>query len=502
LVLWQYDATIKEKATWGKNPNYVYKNGSLFEIKINNNAVCKRILKELDPYLVTPSKKWKSEYETFNEHNFKSDRMGFKVIPAGKRHCYDITVDSPTSLYCLSNGLVTHNTLGSAIIHFYAMLHFRRDCCQLAATKPQSQACIKYLDKFLMIPEVVDYADINNKEEKILRLLPANEFTNKPDCKIIVMVATLKGTNSARGSCIIEDEIDLLDPDIISEAANVADPTMKEGFDPITIYLSSRKFSGGPLQCLVDDAENPEIEGIRLHKWSIADFMKRCPTTLHRPEEPRIPALIHRDTLEVLWADAAEQIENRSNFIEISAYQGCRYCGAFVACQGRAVKQQGESPSLRTINFVTGRLRDVKDTKKIISQILNWKPESSGLVYPMFSPNLHVKESKEAYKWITRGEAFNPMNLTAEAYTKCLESLDPEDKKLVTPSKRDLYKILVKNDWKIHYGIDWGYTDPAALVIVGYQRKEQRAFVLHSELKTGYSNQDWAEYCIVNYKAL
>jgi len=499
FVLWQYESTITCKNRWGANPDYAYKNGPLFKFTINNNNICKRIIKELDPYLVTPSKKWKLEYELFTERNFKHDGLGFKVIPAGKYHCYDITVDSPTSLYCLQNGLVTHNTLCSAILHFYGMLHFRRDCCQLAATKTQSQACIKYLDKFLMIPEVVDYADINNKEEKILNNLPPNSFTDKKDCKIVVMVATLKGTNSARGSLMISDEIDLLDPDIMSEAANVADPTMKEGFDPVSVYLSSRKFSGGPLQSLIDDAENPEVKGIRLHKWSLGDFMQKCPTALHQPEKPKIPALIHRDTLEIIWGEAAAELENKSNYIEVLAYHGCRTCGAFVACQARATKQTGTSPSLRTANFVAGRLRDVKDTKKIISQILNWKPESSGLVFPMFSPHLHVKESKAAYRWITRGEDFNPMNLTEEAYEKCLASENPDDKKLVTPSKRDLYKVLKERGWKIHWGIDWGYTDPAALVIVAYSRKEQRAFVLHSELKTGYSNQDWALYCVNTY---
>jgi hypothetical protein len=391
-------------------------------------------------------------------------------------------------------------TLCSAILHFYAMLHFRRDCCQLAATRTQSQACIKYLDKFLMIPEVENYADINNKEEKILNNLPNNSFTDKKDCKIVVMVATLKGTNSARASFLISDECELIDPDIMSEAANVADPTMRESFEPISVYLSSRKFAGGPLQELIDQCEDPtKKEGAFLHKWSVADFMQKCPTIKHQPEKPRIAALLHRDTLEVIWGETATEIENKSTYIEILAYHGCRTCGAFIACQARSVKQIGTSPSLRTANFVAGRLRDVKDTKKIISQILNWKPESSGLVFPMFAPSLHVKESKAAYRWITRGVDFNPMNLTEEAYNKCLNSDDPSDLKLVTPSKRDLYKILKQHNWKINWGIDWGYTDPAALVIIAYNRRESRAFVLHSELKTGYSNQNWAEYCATNY---
>lgn len=300
-------------------------------------------------------------------------------------------------------------------------------------------------------------------------------------------------------NCLISDEVELIDPDIMSEAANVADPTMREGFDPISIYLSSRKFAGGPLQSLIDEASDTAKDGTFLHKWSLADFMQKCPTYLHHPELPKIPALIHRDTLEVIWGETAAELENKSTYIEVLAHHGCKTCGAFIACQSRSTKQPSASPSLRTAKFVAGRLRDVKDTKKIISQILNWKPESSGLVFPMFAPSLHVKESKAAYRWITRGTDFNPMNLTEEAYNKCLNSDDPTELKLVTPSKRDLYKILKQHNWKINWGCDWGYTDPAALVIVAYNRREGRAFVLHSELKTGYSNQDWSTFCATNY---
>lgn len=392
-------------------------------------------------------------------------------------------------------------TLGSAIIHFYALIHFRRDCCQMAAIKSQSGACIKYIDKFLMIPEVAGYSNINNQQEKILTNLPANSFTDKSEAKLLVIVATLKGTNSARASLLINDEIELIEPDILSEAANIADPTMREGFDPISIYLSSRKFAGGPLQGMIDDAEasvgeeNPETQ---LHKWSLCDFMQQCPESLHQPSKSRVRALINRDTLEVLWGKEAEEAD-KTNAIEVNAYHGCVTCGAFVVCQSRATKQPGTSPSLRTPKFVGGRIRDVKDPKKVIAQILNWKPESTGLVYPTFTPSLHIKDAVAAYKWISGGIVFNPMGLTEDAYQRVVNEGDLTEKKLVVPTKRDLYKLMVKNGWKIHWGVDWGYTDPASVVICGFDKKTLRAFVLHAEMKTGHSNQDWAEYICTTY---
>lgn len=306
-------------------------------------------------------------------------------------------------------------------------------------------------------------------------------------------------------NCLINDEVELIDPDILSEAANIADPTTREGFDPVSIYLSSRKFAGGPLQSLIDEAENPTQQGddsVKLHKWSLCDGMAKCPESLHRPNEPKIRALIQRDTLEILWDKEAEDIDVKGNFLEINAYAGCRTCGAFVVCQGRATRQPGRSPSLRTPKFVAGRVRDVKDTKKIIAQILNWKPESTGLVYPMFTPSLHIKNALEAYKWISDGNLFNPMKLTEEAYKKVLEEGDISEKKLIIPTKKDLYKLMVARGWKINWGVDWGYTDPASLVICGFDKKNVRALVLHAELKTGHSNQDWAAYVCQTYGKL
>jgi superfamily II DNA or RNA helicase len=90
-----------------------YKNGCVWVFSLNNNAYCKRILKELDPHLVSPQKKWLSKYDSFQGSRSRTDSVGVRTIPVGQKQCWDITVKSPTSLYCLQNGLVTHNTLQS-----------------------------------------------------------------------------------------------------------------------------------------------------------------------------------------------------------------------------------------------------------------------------------------------------------------------------------------------------------------------------------------------------
>lgn len=87
-----------------------YVNGAVHTIYTNNNFCVKRILKAIDPYLVSPQKKYKPEYDSFPDYNHKEDYCG--VIAGGKRivETYDIQVNNDTNLYLLANGLVTHNS--------------------------------------------------------------------------------------------------------------------------------------------------------------------------------------------------------------------------------------------------------------------------------------------------------------------------------------------------------------------------------------------------------
>ena len=89
-----------------------YKNGPVYQIRINNNKFSKRILKELP--LVTKRKKWKPEYEQLNERNTNQKYTGFKLGTPRKAQCYDITINNDSHLYLNANGLITHNTVGIA----------------------------------------------------------------------------------------------------------------------------------------------------------------------------------------------------------------------------------------------------------------------------------------------------------------------------------------------------------------------------------------------------
>jgi hypothetical protein len=110
-----------------------YKNGAVHQVAITNSTEAARILKALDPYIVTPRKKYRAEYEALAHIN--AAYTGVSVRHAGQKRCFDITVDNETNLYLLANGLITHNTIGAAKKFLINMLRNpTHSCLYLAQT--------------------------------------------------------------------------------------------------------------------------------------------------------------------------------------------------------------------------------------------------------------------------------------------------------------------------------------------------------------------------------
>ena len=391
-------------------------------------------------------------------------------------------------------------TLSACILRFYAMIHFRRSGTHLAATLDQSASAISYFDKFLRVPELEGFLDTSNTRNKVLKNLPPNSFTNVSECTLRVAVATKSGVNSQRGSLNMRDETDLIPPEIIAEASFIADVTQDDyHFDPIEINLSSRKLDDGPMESLIQESgTNPE--SVKLHKWSMVDWMKECPAETHKADKP-VKAWINTDNLKVTWkkTEYAKLSSNEKNLQkEINCFEGCKTCTAFIACQGRAPKQKSISKMLRNISFIGQVLSSVKDPDMIISQALNWRPGKSATVFKMFKRPIHFKKPYDAYKWIT-GKYWNPTGIPEAEIEARLADGDTEVAWLINPSKMDIYNAMIEHKWQINYGVDWAYAPATATcIVVGYQKRQQRAFILHVETSQHLANQQWADYIVKN----
>jgi len=119
------DVTIYED----KRDKYV--NGNVFFIQLKNNLHCQRILKELDPYIQVPRKKWKNEYSLLKINNSNEKFIGIEKQNPRKVKCWDIGINNGTHLYLMENGLVTHNSFLLCLL-----------ACEICETIPN--AIVKY----------------------------------------------------------------------------------------------------------------------------------------------------------------------------------------------------------------------------------------------------------------------------------------------------------------------------------------------------------------------
>jgi hypothetical protein len=465
-ALWQFTPTI-----YISNHKH-YVNGPLYYVKINHAYYSKRILKELTPHIVTERKKYKEEYDSIESNNFNEEGYGVKLQDAGRHRCWDITVDSPTSLYCLYNGAVTHNTLSVAILEVLLMLHFGRDIIHMAAILDQSLAAVGYINKFMRTPAIQKYSVTDNKRVKALNKLPLTDLRGSENATLKVLVASKDSSNAQHASVLCYDELDLLEKRVLSESAMIGDPD-RTGKPPIFIYLSSRKSASGPIQEKINQSADPKY-GIALHKWSVADIMIPCPEDVHRPDLPEVSQWVHKESLEIKQEEEMKHLPpmHLDMYEEVKAFSGCVNCAAFLVCKGRSVRQKSQPSSiLRDIPFVRTILRETGDPEQVKAQILNLKPESSGVVFNKFDKSIHCKNLPEAYKFAFGVDANVPFF-----------------------TKQSFIRELAANGWRLTCGVDFGYTDPAAAVLVAYHRGLDKCIILHTEMSPGFSNMDWLMY--------
>lgn len=397
----------------------------------------------------------------------------------------------------------SYKTVDAALIQFISMLHYRRDGAHIASIMEQSLTTIRYIDQYMGIPLLHQFRKIDNVRLKQFINLPPNDASERPEAILRVITATKRGANSPRASTLTLDEVDLTPQSILDEVAFVADPTRGKRFKPVYVYLSSRKTNNGPIQTLSTKAEKQKDDPkkrLKLHKWSHADMLVKCPPEIHKPELGSQVAYIHSDSLEVIWGaesfDKQVTQSNKSNYQIIEAFEGCKDCAAFIACRGFSAKQRAETDCLRERDFIGDLLGAIQDPGVISAQSLNWKPESGGLVYKTFKRYKHVSDKVDFYRWVT-GSYFRAeeLGITDEEIQRIEEEGSAAQIATITPTKIDIYNAMVKGGWKIVAGTDFGFhPDPACCVVAGYHKKTRRVGVLLTVHANYYANKDWASY--------
>ncbi|HLD91663.1 MAG TPA: hypothetical protein VI911_11750 [Patescibacteria group bacterium] len=243
-------------------------------------------------------------------------------------------------------------------------------------------------------------------------------------------------------NCI--DEVDVVqNPTALKEAKMI--PSTYQGFFPLTVYLSTRKYSGGLMEKTLKEVEKAGGEILR---WNILDVCERITHETAKIDEPKVTRYISRDLpMENLSPEEWEALndEQKNRYEKFEAYAGIAKHKMLSVMRNYLVDRPQDAhgglfKSAVAVhnNFKTTPI-DMAD-----AQLLCNKPSASGLVYPRFIDELNT--------------------LTAEqAVLRFIGEEIPDG--VLNPFE---YLIKQLKDLGIQFigGADWGYTDYTALIVL------------------------------------
>lgn len=357
-------------------------------------------------------------------------------------------------------------TLSASILETLVLVHLARDVGHLAALKIQSQKAQEYVKGFFRNNHLRDFVVGDNSTEvkisayhnvKTGEYLTVKEFNDLAaqdqggfsyrENYIRIVVLTYESTNGQHfDGLMVLDEVDVITGDRVrayDQAKSI--PSTKKGLQPITLLTSTRKSRVGLVQKELDKAEE---SGLQVRHWNLIDVTEPCPTTRHKPELPKQTYYVNDDDV-LHWTEdefkTKSEIEKRKCY-PVEGYAGCGKCRLFAACKGNlATKQAGSAKTtwaMSTIQDVANKFKGAPSPEYITTEYLCRKPDTSGMVFPRFDKNTHLKTAKEIAEMIT-GE---PQPLIQ--------------------SKLDLLNLMKGLGIQFYSGMDFGYTHDFSIVTV------------------------------------
>jgi len=350
-------------------------------------------------------------------------------------------------------------TLGASILEVLQVLHLKRNVAHMSAIFDQSLKSQEYVRDFFNKPYIRDFRLGQNKKKiEVCRYysstghtLTESEWNDLPPEKkhdyerqynyIQIVLCTMQGANSAHTEFLCVDEVDVVPKQHVrayEEAKHIPDP--RDGIMPITLLTSTRKFSYGLVQ---SEIANSVESGLHVRHWNVVDITQACLPARHEPEKPKQTYYINDSTLRhITEADYGlldEQAQKK--FYPKEGYAGCQKCPLFSACKGRlATHQLSLSPMLKPIPTIVNAFKQ-SSAASVQTQLLCRKPDASGLIYPKFEREIHMKTASQMAEMIT-GEKHNEHT-----------------------TKSQLLQLMLDKGARFYAGMDFGFTHNFAVTV-------------------------------------
>lgn len=311
--------------------------------------------------------------------------------------------------------------------------------CEIAtvgAIQTQAEKCYRYTQKLFEPEPLNKYLIEALMKRTLVRTIDGHTS------EIQILAGTKSGVNSPHPEKANLDEVELMDWEVLQEAMSM--PKSSARARASLCITSTRKYSYGPMQKLLDTASD---KGFKVYQWCIWEVIEPCPDW--RSGTKKVPYTFVPD--------------GEKNPITIHVNDKCPQCPLVEVCRGKAKLSDGYYSIDDTIDKFRNLDRDTWDAQ--------WeckKPGREGLIYSEFSDQIHIIDS---WKWrpdltTIAGQDFGYNNPAHTVYFQILANDDiiifDEDfhMKTSTPTlihrywKPKFYRYRIKEWWSDPRGSD------------------------------------------------
>ncbi len=172
----------------------------------------------------------------------------------------------------------------------------------VGAIQAQAKKCYNYFREFSKL-----HPFKNNIESFTM-----NETKCRNKSLVQILIGTMAGVNSPHPQLVFLDEIDLMTWPILQQAFSMAQS--KHGVMSKMVLTSTRKFAGGAMQRMIEEAEE---RGLRKYEWNIWDVVASLPKDnpelmkeIEKTFGNSLPKNIDKANGYYLWQDLIEKYKS------------------------------------------------------------------------------------------------------------------------------------------------------------------------------------------------
>lgn len=383
--------------------------------------------------------------------------------------------DSPKE-YLFACARNTQKTLLLSCVETVLALHARRESTHFAAQSEQVKPARKYMKAFSARPfirdllgeessasiityQVPEYDNADWLAGKTIKEIQAKDPTALRRVYIELVGLSIGTSQSKHSSICSADEISSVRHEEKKIAlANIKKvPTVSHKGDPyLSFQISTRMGAQSPVEQAISDADKT---GLLVRRWTAFEGIQKCTDERSGTDfvhERYVNIESHTMITESEYELLEEKLKDK--FLPYNFASGCLTCPLAVPCRTAAKKQQGKSKFLQPINAAIVEYKS-NETNFYNSQMLSLMPSKEGSVFSRFEENVHHVDAAKMY------EIFSGQKPTFK----------------MTQDK--LVQIFRMKGLTCYAGLDWGFTDPTA--VVHAFTDGERCFVVNAFAKTG-----------------